>query len=292
MPAESRTTFVIATRNRTAELSAVLARLLDTTRCPIVVVDNASEDDSVAVTRNVAAAAAGRLRVVALDRNRGAVARNIGVEQSDTPYVAFCDDDSWWAPTAIDIAETVFDARPTVALLAARTVCWPQGHDDPIVGALAASPLGREPGLPGPSILGFLACSAIVRKVAFQGAGGFSPILHFRGEETLLAWDLAANGWDLCFCDALVAYHQPSASRPVNTVQDARSLRNAVLTTWLRRPVRPCLQATARLARAAARDAAHARPLGEALRRLPAVIRQRRRLPAEVERWVRVLEST
>ena len=66
--------------------------------------------------------------------------------------------------------------------------------------ALADSPLGRDPALPGPSILGFLACSAVVRKDAFEAVGGFSKILHFRGEEQLLSWDLSAHGWDLCFC--------------------------------------------------------------------------------------------
>ncbi|HEV7419125.1 MAG TPA: glycosyltransferase [Mycobacterium sp.] len=287
MATESLTSFVIATRDRRDELVAVVERLLDTTGCPIVVVDNGSRDDSVAAIGRLAAG--GRVAVIALSDNLGAVARNVGVAQSTTPFIAFCDDDSWWHPETPAIAEAVFTAHATVALLAARTVVWPQQRDDPLSAVMAASPLGRDPALPGPSVLGFLACSSVVRKEAFEAVGGFSSILHFRGEEQLLAWDLAANGWDLCFCPELVAYHQPSSVRPPSAVQDARSLRNAVLTTWLRRPPGHCVRAAARLGRAATTDGAHARAVTEALGKLPAVLRQRRRLPADVERSLALL---
>lgn len=288
---ESRTSFVIASRDRSPELAGVLERLLDTTTCPIVLVDNASEDDSVEMGRRLAARSGGRLQVVALTDNLGAVGRNVGVDRCSTPFVAFCDDDSWWEPDATTIAEEVFDAHPTVAVLAGRTVVWPQRSDDPMVELLASSPLGHDPRLPGPSILGFLACSAMVRKEAFVAVGGFSPILHFRGEERLLAWDLAAQGWDLCFCPRLVAHHHPSVVRPPSSSQRARSTRNDVLTTWLRRPVRECVTAGMAFARAAAGDEAHGRALGEAIRLLPSVVRERRRLPAEVEASLAVLEN-
>jgi len=286
----ARTSFVIATRNRSAELSAVLERLLDTTCCPIVVVDNGSEDDSVAAAERLAARSSERITVIELGENLGAVGRNAGVARSITPYVAFCDDDSWWEPQAIPQAEQIFDEHPTVGLLAARTLVWPQYREDPVVAELAASPLGRRPGMPGPSILGFLACSALVRKTAFEGAGGFSPLLHFRGEEQLLALDMAARGWDLCYCAELVAVHKPSSFRPPGPAQQARSLRNAMLTAWLRRPVPLCLSATATLSRAAAHDRDHARALLEAVRMAPEVLRQRKRLPTGLEYDAAILE--
>jgi GT2 family glycosyltransferase len=291
MGTRSRTSFVIATRDRSEELCAVLVRLLDIGSCPIIVVDNGSRDGSVAAANRIAAGAAGRLTVIPLERNEGAVARNIGVAQSKTPYVAFCDDDSWWAPGATDLAEAIFDTYPTVGLLAARAVMWPQHLDDPLVSLLAHSPLGRDPALPGPSILGFQACSAMVRKTAFDGVGGFSPILHFRGEEGLLAWDLASHGWDLCFCRALVAYHQPSPTRPSSQAQHARVLRNELLTACLRRPPDRCIRAAADLVWSAAHDTAHAKALFEAIGALPTVFRERSRLPDPVERSVRLIEN-
>jgi GT2 family glycosyltransferase len=265
--------------------------LLDTTASPIILVDNGSDDDSVPVARAIAANSGDRLSVIELDENLGAVGRNVGVAQATTPYVAFCDDDSWWEPEATAIAEEIFDACPSVALLAARTLVWPDLREDPIVSALADSPLGTDPALPGPSILGFLACSSMVRASAFEAVGGFSPIIHFRGEEQLLAWDLASHGWDLCFCDRLVAFHQPSTQRPSSSAQNARMLRNTVLTTWLRRPVRHCVRAAARLAWAATKDRDHAGAMVEAVRAVPAVLSARHRLPADVERTVQMLES-
>lgn len=73
---------------------------------------------------------------------------------------------------------------------------------------MAASPLGRHPSLPGPSVLGFLACSAIVRRSGFLGVGGFSTLLHFAAKK-LLSYDLAAHGWQLFYADDVHAHHHP-----------------------------------------------------------------------------------
>ncbi len=290
--AAAKTSFVIASRNRATELATTVTRLLNTTPCPIICVDNGSEDDSVAVVRRFADRSNGRVLAIELKSNRGVVARNIGVAAARTPNVAFCDDDSWWAPSAVEMAEQIFADYPAVGLLAARTIVMPHRRDDPMVAELANSALGHQPGLPGPSILGFMTCAAIVRKSAFAAVGGFSELLHFYGEEQLLAVDLAAHGWALCYCPELIAYHQPSAVRGNSSARQARELRNAVLTTWLRRPMGPCLQATGRLLWAATRDGAHARGAAEALMRLPTVLNRRRPLPADVERAVTLIESS
>ena len=286
-----RTSFVIASRNRAVELATTITRLLDTSQCPVIAVDNGSDDDSVAVIRRFARQSGGRVTAIELKTNRGVVARNIGVAACHTPNVAFCDDDSWWAPSSIGIAEGIFDRYPTVGLLAARTIVLPQRCDDPMTAELANSALGRREDLPGPSILGFMTCAAIVRKSAFTDAGGFSELLHFYGEEQLLAMDLAARGWDLCYCPELTAYHQPSAVRDSSSARKARELRNEVLTTWMRRPMWRCLTAAGRLAIAAMRDGEHARGAVEAVLRLPAVVNLRRPLPTDVERALTRVES-
>jgi GT2 family glycosyltransferase len=283
-----RTTFVIVTRDRADDLAETLPRLLDTTQCPIIVVDNGSHDYTRELTAELSRGS--RVRLVALDRNHGAVARNYGVAACRTPYVAFCDDDSWWQPDAIAIAEAEFDRHPDLALLAARTVVEPGGRMDTFSRQLAESPLGRRPGLPGPSILGFQSCSTIVRKAAFEAVGGFSPVLHFRGEEQLLALDLVVCGWQLCYCPRMAAVHRPSSRRGTPAAQRARVLRNDFLTSCMRRPPRICAAAWARLLRAAVRDRAHLRAAIEAAVRLPAALRNRRRLPPELESQVRLCD--
>ena len=92
----------------------------------------------------------------------GAVARTIGVHLARTPYVAFSDDDSWWEPGALARAAELFDAHPRLGLIAARVLVGADRVPDPINAAMAGSPLPSEPGLPGPSVLGFLACAAIL----------------------------------------------------------------------------------------------------------------------------------
>jgi glycosyltransferase involved in cell wall biosynthesis len=114
------------------------------------VVDNGSVDGS----PETVAAARPDADVVRLDHNIGAVARNVGVERAPTPYVAFADDDSWWAPGDLERAADLLDAFPRLAVLAARVLIGPEERVDPFCAELAASPLPREPDLPGPSISG------------------------------------------------------------------------------------------------------------------------------------------
>jgi len=288
----ARTTIVIVTRNRCAELLHTLGKLATLRPKPsIVVVDNGSTDATAPAVR----AAAGRLggiRLIRLSRNEGAAARNVGVAAADTPYVAFADDDSWWAEDALPQAETILDEHPRVGLLAARTLVGPDEHGDPVSERMATSPLGQDQSLPGPSVLGFLACAAIVRRSAFLDAGGFSRLLHFGGEEELLAYDLAAAGWQLCYVDSLRAHHHPSLIRDDRLSRDVRLLRNHTLVTWLRRPAPVAVCSGIGLLRRTLRYPPAVLAVAGALARLPVVLARRTRLPDEVERRIRLLDAT
>ncbi|WP_410611473.1 glycosyltransferase family 2 protein [Amycolatopsis sp. lyj-109] len=278
----ARTTVVIATRNRATELARTLTRLssLDP-RPPVVVLDNASEDDTAEVAARYA-----DVRVIRLPQNLGAAARTLGVVAAGTPYVAFSDDDSWWAPDALAEAERIFDEHPGTGLLAARTLVGPECRDDPVTPEMERSPLGHPDGAPGPLVLGFLACSAIVRRTAYLQVGGFSPLLHFGAEEQLLAYDLAARGWEVCYVGRLRAHHHPSRSRPPSSWRRRAELRNRLLIAVLRRPPRVCRREVAwTLVRAPGAV------LG-AVVRLPRALGSRRVLPAHVEHQARTLERT
>ncbi len=281
-------TVVIATRNRRGELLGTLRRLRELVPPPpVVVVDNGSSDHTSEAVR-------GRfhgVRVITLRHNLGAPARNLGALVSRTPYVALSDDDSWWAPGALQLAAEILDAHPRLALLAGRTLVGPQQRPDPLTQLLERSPLPRPPDAPGPAVLGFLACSAVLRRAAFLGVGGFSPVLHFAGEEELLCWDLAAAGWERAYVAEVVAHHHPSPSRPDACRRRAMERRNAVLSAVMRRPARVAAAAVARLASAAPGDPAARRALLGTLLRLPAALSQRAPLPDAVERQIRLLED-
>jgi len=264
-------TIVVATRDRQADL----ARSLPHHEAPVILVDNGSRDGSVAaVTARFPA-----VDVIALDRNLGAPARNLGVERATTPYVAFADDDSWWAPGALTRAADLFDAHPRLGLVAGRILVGPSEAPDPMCARMAAAPLGTSPDLPGPSVLGFLACGAVVRRAAFLEAGGFDDVVFFFGEEERLALDMAAAGWGLAYVDALTAHHHPSPPRDP-AARQALGARNSVLTACLRRPW-PVVGR--RVVDAARRGPAGRAGLWAALPRLPRALAARRPLPPGVE---------
>ena len=97
---------VIATRNRGTELLGTLARLRALDEQPsIMVVDNGSTDGTAELVRIRCPG----VQVVGLRRNRGGAARTVGARLVDSPYVAFSDDDSWWAPGALGRAAELLD---------------------------------------------------------------------------------------------------------------------------------------------------------------------------------------
>lgn len=259
-----------------------LQRSLPKHQPPVILVDNGSTDGTTAwVGEHLP-----EIRVIALAENHGAGARNIGVEAAGTPYVAFADDDSWWAPGALETAARLFDDHPRLALLAARVLVGAEEREDPICAVMAASRLGQLDGLPGPAILGFLACGSVVRRSAFLAAGGFDDVVFFGGEEERLALDLHTAGHQLCYVPELVAHHHPSPSRN-GSRRAVRWHRNRVLTALMRRP----WPVVARTVADAAREGAAGRAgVRAAARRSRAALAQRRVVPPAVERARRLLD--
>jgi GT2 family glycosyltransferase len=283
---DDRVSVVIATRDRPAELARTLDLLAALRPCPpVIVVDNAS------------AAVPGRVRdhpavaeLIALDRNLGAAARTVGARRATTRFVAFSDDDSWWAPGALRVAGDALDRHPRLGLVAARTLVGPRRRPDPLNEAMAASPLPATDHLPGRPVLGCLACASVVRRDAFLGVGGFRELFQVGGEETLLCYDLAAAGWGVRYLPEVVAHHHPSSTRPPAPHRRALQRRNRVLTGWMRRPLAVAGGETWRLVRDAVRDPVARAALAGLLRRLPAALADRRPLPPGLERDVRALE--
>lgn len=283
--AEGRTTVVIATRNRAPQLQRTLQRLQRLPEAPpVIVVDNGSSDG----TAELARAAAPAATVLRLPRNAAAAARTIGVRTATTPYVAFSDDDSWWAPGALSRAEIHLDRHPELGLLAACLLVGPHDRPDPVLDALRHSPLRAPAHLPGPAVLGFIACAAVVRRRAYLAAGGFHPRLGVGGEEALLALDLARSGWALAYADDVVAHHWPAPGG--RSDRDRRLARNRCWTAWLRRPAGAALRVTATEARRGLTEPAARQGLASALRGLGWVLSSRLPAPPRLERDLRALE--
>jgi GT2 family glycosyltransferase len=274
-----RVTVVVMTRDRWPDLQGSLPRH----EAPVVLVDNGSSDGTPELVRRHFP----HVDVVELGTNHGSVARNIGVQRARTPYVAFADDDSWWAPGALEQAADLLDAHPRLAVLAGRVLVGADQQPDPICALMADSPLPRADDLPGPSVLGFLACGAVVRRDAYLAGGGFDDVIFFMGEEERLALDLTVLGWGLAYVDSVVAHHHPSPVRD-SLDRQARAARNRLLTMILRRPWPVVLAAVVDDLRA---GRAGRMAVRQTVSRLPRALRRRRRLPAEVEAARRLLDA-
>jgi len=287
-PQDTRVTVVVITRDRARELAHALPRLLALEERPrVIVVDNASRDDTVESVRRLFPA----VSLVALECNLGAAARNIGCGYARTPYVAFSDDDSWWSDGALRRAADVLDAHPRLALVAARVLVGPGERLDPTCALMAESPLERAPELPGPPVLGFLACGAVVRRCAFEAVGGFHPRYGVGGEEQLLSVDLAEAGHQLAYVAEVTSHHHPARREDRCSERRTTVMRNDLWFAWLRRPLPGALRQTASLAASALRATPARRALARALLGAPWVLAERRPVSSALERELRRLRG-
>ena len=144
---DARVAVVVITHQRRDEVLGALGRLLALPERPhVVVVDNGSTDGTAEAVRQRFP----DVELVASPVNLGATGRNLGVARLDTPYVAFCDDDTWWEPGSLRTAADILDAHPRLAVVTARILVEPGGAEDPIVAELRDSPVRGAAWLPGP----------------------------------------------------------------------------------------------------------------------------------------------
>ena len=282
---DTRIGVVVLTHDRPDALVRTLAQLRALPEQPrVVVVENGA---TATVGRAVRAWG---VEVLRLPRNVGAAGRNFGVAYLDTPYVAFCDDDTWWAPGALRHAADLLEAEPRLGLVTGKVLVGPDERVDPTCLAMARSPLPSPADLPGRAVLGFLCAATMVRRRVFLHIGGFEPRLFLGGEEALLAMDLAAAGYALAYVEEIVVHHYPSPRRQM--AQRRRLLlRNTLWCAWLRRPASTALRLTLETARAHAADPALAPALASAVAGLSWIVRRRRVVPLEIEKGLRLLEA-
>lgn len=282
-----RISVVIVTCNRVETLLGTLHHLRALPeKPPLIVVDNGSTDG----TPDRVRAQFPGVTVLTLPPGLGCLSRNEGIRLAKTPYVALCDDDSYWEPGALTRAVAYFDAYPHLGVLAGKVLLGDEQRLEPVCEAMRDSPLTDERPLPGPAILGFVCCAVVVRQTAFWSIGGFHQQFAIAGEERLFSVDMRGAGWSLAYAEDMVAYHFPSPSRSV-----ARRIhlltRDTLWYYWLRRPWYFALRHTLHIHQRSRRDANVRTGYREALRLAYRVLRQRRVVRTAVEEQIRRIES-
>lgn len=191
------------------------------TRCRCVAVDDASpvplvvSDPLVTLHRR--------------DRNGGpAAARNVGLADVTTPYVAFVDSDVTVHDDDLLRLATHLD-DPAVALVAPRVTAL-ASSGAPGRGALVRfeqrhSPLdmGSEPARIAPATrVSYVPAAVLVcRTDAIREIGGFDESLRY-GEDVDLVWRLVAAGWRCRYEPAVAAGHRTRTTMPAWLAQRYR----------------------------------------------------------------------
>ena len=204
-------TVVIPARDRPTQLDRTLEAL---TGLPCIVVDDASNDRAAMH----AVCVRHRARWVPLDHNVGpAAARDFGLAQVTTPYVAFVDSDVQIAPDEL-LRLTRHFVDPTVVLVGPRVVGrspsvrprWFEKYDE----FASSLNLGTKPSdvRPGATVA-WLPSACLVARVDSLGSG-FDPALRV-GEDVDLVWRLVDEGHRVRYDPSITAHHD---TRP--TVRD------------------------------------------------------------------------
>lgn len=281
-PLRDRLTIVLLTHDCSKWVDRTLeeVRRLDV---PVIVVDNASSDDTVARVR------AHGLTVVALATNIGAAARNIGAERAATPYVAFCDDDGWYESSGLERAVQVLDRYPTLAVVNARILVGAEERLDPISREMEQSPLSGQDDIPGAVLVGFMAGAVVMRRAAFLDVGGYDRRFFIGGEEETVAVPLLRRGWRMRYLPEVVVHHYPSG---VNASLIRHfGVRNTLVNAWLHRPVRSAAAWTWFIVRTTPSRRALARGLMMFLRQAPWIVRDRTVMTHGLDTELRTLDE-
>ncbi len=203
-PTGADVTVVIPVRN--ADVSRLLASLTSIGR--VLVIDDGSDPPL---------RPAPPADVVRLPINRGpAAARNVGLAEVTTTFVAFVDADVTMAPSASDVLDALLPPLDDeqVALVAPRVRSEGNGRSPLARYERDRSPLdlGGEPArVSAGTRVSYLPAAMLVARVdALRSIGGFDEALR-TGEDVDLVWRLVERGWRVRYEPAVSVDHAPRA---------------------------------------------------------------------------------
>jgi GT2 family glycosyltransferase len=215
----SRVAVVIPNWNGAALLPACLDGLRQQTHGDreVVVVDNGSADDSLAVLARYP-----EVRVLRFGRNQGfGAATNAGIRATDSRYVATLNNDAVAAPGWLAALVAAADAEPAVGMCASRMVLAAQPDRLDSCGIaldrvgiawdlFGGQPVGADAGLAEP--FGPCGGAALYRRAMLQQVGLFDEEFFAYLEDVDLAWRARAAGWRCRYVPDAEVVHQHSAT--------------------------------------------------------------------------------
>jgi glycosyltransferase involved in cell wall biosynthesis len=224
---------VVPTRNRAGRLRALLESLREQVDAPpfeVIVVDNCSDDDTLAAVADSDSAGA-HLRAVHLPEPMGpAVARNRGWRSATGALVVFTDDDVVARPGWL-AAIAAAHRRDAEAIIQGKTDPDPREIDRLSAFARSQSATG-----PGPW---FQTCNIAYPRTLLERLDGFDESFwEAAGEDTDLGWRAVEQGARVVYEPAALnwhAVHEPGALALIRSTQKWRiAVRNVANHPGLR----------------------------------------------------------
>lgn len=192
---------IILSHNRWSTLARTLATLEADPAlagAEVIVVDNASDDGTPARLRERFP----RVRIIALQENKGAGAFNDGAAAALGEALLILDDDAAPAEGVLERALDLLSRRPDLGAVAlhprhpeTRRSEWPFGE-------------GRAPCDDWP----VMGCGNLIRRDAWRRAGGYEPGFFLYRNDADLAMTLLEAGWGVHFDPSLVVWHDSPAA--------------------------------------------------------------------------------
>lgn len=239
---------VIISYNTCEHLRACLETVVRETPAEIIVVDNASQDGSVAMVQSQFP---GVTLYTNTDNPGYGAAANQAIARSGSPSILLLNSDTRLLPGALQTLWAYLDQHPQAAIVGPRLLnpdgslqpsCYP--FPTPLHVFLEESTLGRlGRGIPilknhylriwththdrvVPWLLG---AALLIRRSAFLSVGGFEESFFMYSEETDLCYRLRKAGWETHFTPQATIVHFGGAStrqQPYMAVQYFTSLLN------------------------------------------------------------------
>lgn len=220
---------VVPTYNRSDRLPALVAALaaqVGVGDFEVIVVDDASSDETADVLESLKHGQPFSLVALRQPSNRGpAAARNRGWQAATAPLICFTDDDC--VPTERWLAEMV-DALAVAEVVQGRTLPNPaqEGNRGPFSHTLE---IDWEMGYYETANMGY-------RRPVLEALSGFDETFRFAyGEDCELAWRARETGARTSFCHAALVYHDITPSNWKAALKNTRR-REGMVQVFHRRP--------------------------------------------------------
>ncbi len=220
----ARVTVLIPTYNRAAMIGDALEGVFAQTYTDyeVLVVDDGSTDETEEMLRPWME----RLRYCKKENGGVSSARNFGLRQIETEYVAFLDSDDRWEPTFLHVVMAKLRENPELGLVTTGRVVEPRGVKRPSIRkACLEGHLYQEL-----FFKNFVTTSAVVaQRACFDKVGGFKEEFRQAGDYDM--WLRISQSYPIAFLKEYLCRHRSHAQNLTNDVVQHKLYLQKVLET-------------------------------------------------------------